>query len=112
MDNSNSDQDPKWGTGVGIKERSEEKTKRPPMYTVLVHNDPFTLREFVSFVLMRFFQKTLEQANKVMMIAHTQGRAAAGTYTKEIAETKVHAATSYCRAEGQPLQFTIEEGEV
>lgn len=112
MENNNSSQNPQRGFGVEVKDRPREKTKRPPMYTVLVHNDPYTLREFVSFVLMRFFQKTLEQANKVMMIAHTHGLAAAGTYSKEIAETKVHAATSYCRAEGQPLQFTIEEGEV
>jgi ATP-dependent Clp protease adaptor protein ClpS len=97
------------GTGIEILDRPAEKTKRPPMYVVFVHNDPYTPREFVVAVLMRFFQKTEEQAIKVMMTAHTKGMGAAGTYTKEIAETKAAVANSYCRAEGRPLHFSVQE---
>ena len=98
-----------WGTGIEILDRPSQKTKRPPMYTVLVHNDPFTPREFVVAVIMQFFGKTREQALRVMMTAHTQGQGAAGTYTKEIAETKASTVIAYCRSEGRPLQFSVQE---
>jgi ATP-dependent Clp protease adaptor protein ClpS len=99
----------KKGSGIEVLDRPSEKLKHPPMHIVFVHNDPYTPREFVVEVLMRFFQKTAEQAIKVMMAAHTKGMSAAGTYTKEIAETKAAAANSFCRAEGRPLHFSIQE---
>lgn len=79
------------------------------MHIVFVHNDPFTPREFVVHVLMRFFSKTREEATKVMLTAHTQGMGAAGIYTKEIAETKATVANNYCRSEGRPLHFSVQE---
>jgi len=97
------------GTGIEVLDRPDEKLKRPSMYVVFVHNDPFTPREFVVEVLKRFFQKTEEQAMKIMLTAHTQGMAAAGVYTKEIAETKADAANAYSLSEGRPLKFSTQE---
>lgn len=96
-------------TGIGIAEKTEHKTKRPAMHIVFVHNDPFTPRGFVVEVLRRFFSKTEEQAIKVMMIAHTQGMAAAGVYSKEISETKAMTANKFSRDSGHPLTFSVQE---
>lgn len=95
--------------GIDLEERTTEKLKRPPMYVVFVHNDPFTTREFVVEVLKRFFSKTMEQSVKIMMTAHTQGMAQVSIFTKEIAETKCAAVNAYCRAEGKPLTFSVQE---
>lgn len=100
------------GTGIEIEERTTPKTKRPSMFVVLVHNDPFTPREFVVEVLKRFFIKTPEQALKIMITAHTNGLAAVGTYTKEIAETRASKANEYSRSEGRPLTFSVQEEEI
>ena len=37
---------------------TRNKTKRPPLYGVILHNDHFTTREFVVGILIRFFQKS------------------------------------------------------
>ncbi len=95
--------------GVGIQERTSEKTKRPAMYVVFVHNDPFTPRGFVVEVLRRFFGKTEEQASKIMLTAHTQGMGAAGIYTKEISESKAETANKHSRDQGHPLTFSVQE---
>jgi ATP-dependent Clp protease adaptor protein ClpS len=88
---------------------TDEKTEKPKMYVVLVHNDPFTPRGFVVEVLQRYFQKNGDEAAKIMMRAHTQGMGAVGVYTFEIAETKTEVANSYSREQGYPLFFSVEE---
>jgi ATP-dependent Clp protease adaptor protein ClpS len=107
-DNSGNRQDGSDG-GIEILDRPQDKLKRPGMFTVFVHNDPFTPREFVVGVLQQFFNKTMEQAFKVMQVAHTKGMGAAGTYTKEIAETKADRANAFCRKEGRVLTFSVQE---
>ena len=40
---------------VGVALETKPKTKRPPMYKVMILNDDFTPMEFVVHVLERFF---------------------------------------------------------
>jgi ATP-dependent Clp protease adapter protein ClpS len=47
---------PTPGTGVALEERT--RTKKPPMYKVLLHNDDYTTKEFVVFVLQTVFQRS------------------------------------------------------
>lgn len=95
--------------GIDVADRTTEQTKTPKMYVVYVHNDPFTPREFVVQVILRYFQKTTEEAVKIMERAHRQGMGAVGVYTHEIAETKVSVANKYSRAQGRPLHFSTQE---
>ena len=44
-----------------------------------------------------------------MMRVHTEGRAACGVYTYEVAETKVATVRDLAASRGFPLQATIEE---
>ena len=43
-----------------------------------------------------------------MMEVHTEGRATAGTFTAEIAETKVSQVNRYARDHQHPLMSTME----
>ncbi len=95
--------------GISVEEKTGEKLKRPPMYVVLLHNDPVTPRGFVVEVLTRFFQKNSEQATRIMMLAHVHGMSAVGIYSHEVAETKASIATSYSQSKGYPLNFTYQE---
>lgn len=85
-----------------------QKTKRPRRFFVIMHNDDYTTQEFVVHVIMQFFHKPADEANRLMMMVHTQGKARVGVYTKDIAETKVRLVTDYARAHGMPLLLTAE----
>lgn len=105
----NSDSGANPGTGIEVEERTSGKTKRPLMYVVFVHNDPYTPRQFVVDVLKRYFQKDETQATKIMLTAHTKGMGAVAVYTHEIAEMRASQANSFARSQGHPLNFSVQE---
>ena len=84
------------------------KTQVPRRYKVVFHNDDFTTMEFVTEVLRRFFHKTESESVHVMLTVHKKGKAVAGVYTRDVAETKVAEVTTYARDQGYPLLLTTE----
>jgi ATP-dependent Clp protease adaptor protein ClpS len=94
-------------TGVVVKTRP--RTKKPSMYKVLMLNDDYTPMEFVVHVLERFFQKTREEATRIMLHVHRRGVGVCGVYTYEVAETKVTQVMDLARQNQHPLQCTIEK---
>lgn len=80
-----------------------QKTKRPRRYWVVIHNDDYTTQEFVVHVLMKFFRKPPAEATKLMLMVHKEGKTRVCTYTKDIAESKVHVVTTYARENKMPL---------
>jgi ATP-dependent Clp protease adaptor protein ClpS len=91
---------------VAVEERT--RTRKPRLYRVLLHNDDYTTMEFVVDVLVRHFRKSATEATQIMLQVHTQGMGVAGTYTREVAETKVARVTEEAREEGFPLLLTME----
>src|SRR4051812_28395967 len=73
---------------------------RPPKYAVVLHNDDYTTMEFVIEVLRRYFGKTGEDATRVMLKVHQEGKGVAGVYSYEIAETKAKQVIDHARAKG------------
>ncbi len=96
------------GTGL-VKEASKAKLKRPPMYKVILNNDDYTPMDFVVEVLIKFFAMDLERANHIMFKVHKEGKAVVGTYSAEIAETKVAQVNQYSRSNEHPLLCTMEQ---
>ena len=78
------------------------------MFRVVLHNDDFTTMEFVVHVLISIFRHTEEIAIQLMLQVHNQGSGIAGTYTREIATTKVAETTSLARQWEYPLLCTME----
>lgn len=64
--------------------------------------------EYVVEVLRRFFHKNETEALHVMLTVHKRGRAVAGTYPRDVAETKVAQVTADARERGHPLLLTAE----
>ena len=85
------------------------KTRKPAMYKVLMLNDDYTPMEFVVHVLERFFQKTREEATRIMLHVHRRGVGVCGVFTYEVAETKVTQVMDLARQNQHPLQCTIEK---
>src|SRR5699024_11111008 len=102
------DPDEQGGTGV-VTEKARPKTKQPPLYRVVLHNDDYTPMEFVVEVLLHYFSLTQEQAIQIMLTVHTRGKGVAGTYTRQIAETKVALVNDHARAHQHPLLCTMEQ---
>lgn len=94
---------------IGVLTQTRPKTKRPPLYKVLLLNDDFTPMDFVVLVLQRFFRMTLEHATRVMLNVHQKGMGVCGVFTYEVAETKVRQVTDYARKHQHPLQCTLEK---
>lgn len=95
-------------TVVKPRAKTRPKTQRPRLHKVILLNDDYTPREFVVTVLKAVFRMTEEQANRVMMTAHTRGACVVAVYTRDVAETKAKEATEAGRRKGYPLMFTTE----
>lgn len=87
------------------------KVKRPPLYHVILHNDDYTTQELVIEVLKVFFHRDETAARHIMLTVHHKGKGVAGTYARDIAESKVAQVTDYARAHGAPLKLTTEPAE-
>src|SRR5699024_5678327 len=99
----------KQGDTNVVVERARPKTRQPPLYKVVLHNDDYTPMEFVVDVLLTYFSMTREQAVQIMLTVHTRGKGVAGTFTREIAETKVAMVNEYSHAHQHPLLCTMEQ---
>lgn len=88
---------------------TKPKTKRPPLYKVLLLNDDYTPMEFVVEVLERFFGITHDQAIEIMLTVHKKGLAVVGVFPYEVAETKVTQVMDLARKKQHPLQCTMEK---
>ena len=94
--------------GYTATETAEPKLKSPSMYQVVMLNDDYTPMEFVVEVLETFFSLDRETATRVMLTVHTSGKAVCGTYTRDIAETKVLQVNQYSQENQHPLLCEIE----
>lgn len=93
----------------GVKEKNTVKTDEPKRYNVILLNDDFTPMDFVVYVLVDIFRLTLESAYNIMMKVHKEGKGIAGTYSYDIAMSKMQKTIALARREGFPLRLTVEE---
>ena len=93
---------------IAVQE-TEQKLKRPPMYKVVLLNDDYTPMDFVVHILKVFFGMTEELATHIMLQVHTKGKGICGTYTRDVAETKVAQVNNYARENQHPLLCTMEK---
>ncbi len=96
------------GTDVDVDVQREHLPRHTSRYSVIFHNDDYTTMEFVVLVLMEYFSKTETEATRVMLEVHHKGHGVAGTYVRDIAETKADMVEAHARAQGHPLKCTVE----
>lgn len=93
---------------TGAVAEAAEEVEEPKLYRVLLHNDDFTTMDFVIYVLKTIFRHQETEAVRLMLQVHNQGYGHAGTFTREVAETKVSEVTSLAQAHEYPLLCTME----
>jgi ATP-dependent Clp protease adaptor protein ClpS len=97
---------PKKQKDILVKDR--QKIDRPKKYKVVLYNDDYTPMELVISILKEVFNKGGQEARSITMHVHTKGKGIAGTYSKQIAETKVTTAQGIARENGAPLYCEAE----
>lgn len=102
--------DPKPDDNLSVDvEEARPKLKHPPLYKVILLNDDYTPMDFVVYVLENFFNLTRPVATRIMLQVHLQGKGICGTFTREIAETKVAQVNKYARENQHPLLCVMEK---
>jgi ATP-dependent Clp protease adaptor protein ClpS len=99
------------GNTVTIAVLDKPKTKKPPLYRVIVLNDDYTPMEFVVYVLQAFFGFDRDKAQQIMLAIHTHGKGVCGIFTKEVAETKSAQVNNFAKDNEHPLISDIEQVE-
>jgi len=84
------------------------RLKKAPRYMVVFHNDDYTTKDFVVHVLMKFFLLSVTEATYVMLSVHHKGHGVAGTFSRDIAETKALQVCEYAKKQQMPLKVTAE----
>jgi len=98
-------------TDIKRRTKTIPKVERPKLYKVILINDDYTPREFVTRVLRAEFAMSEDQALRVMLTAHQKGVCVVAVFTRDVAETKATRATDAGKAAGFPLMFTTEPEE-
>lgn len=88
--------------------REKRKVEVPKSYNVVMFNDDFTPVDFVVAVLMSVFGKETHDAVALAFEVHQTGRGIAGTYTRDIAETKVMKAMEMAKSEEHPFRVEVQ----
>ena len=96
------------GLGADTATDTKEEVKPPPMFRVLMHNDDYTTMEFVVAVLHSVFNKSAEDAVRIMLNVHQNGLGVCGVYTEDIAATKIATVHAQAQANGYPLRCSME----
>src|SRR5690554_4947523 len=91
-----------------VLDRQTTRLAPPPMYQVVLLNDDYTPMEFVVMILQRIFGKNPDEAARIMLKVHHEGRGVCGVYTRDIAATKVDMVQQTAHAHQHPLQCLME----
>lgn len=99
---------------INIQESGQQTAQRaraqpPRMYKVVLLNDDYTPMDFVIDVLTRFFSMDTEQATRIMLKVHNEGRGVCGVFSRDVAATKVEQVSAFARQHQHPLACIMEE---
>ena len=87
----------------------KQTLKIPNRFDVILLNDDYTSMEFVVDVLRSFFHKEFQAAEAIMLKIHIDGEAVCGSYSYDVAQTKVKQVIGYSRENNQPLMAVLRE---
>jgi ATP-dependent Clp protease adaptor protein ClpS len=83
--------------------------QKPGNFAVIFHNDNYTPRDFVVYVLQEIFHHPSAQAESIMLKVHNEGMGVAGVYRLEIAEQRAYDTAKEAKDNEYPLKITVEE---
>ena len=97
------------GADSEVIEKQDDEIKEPEMWSVLLHNDDYTTKGFVVEVLSVVFHKAAVESVKIMMHVHKHGKGVVGTYTWDVAQSKVMRVHEMAKKREFPLRCSLEK---
>ncbi len=94
---------------LGVITKEKPDIKKPDMYAVVLINDDYTPMEFVIYVLQTIFKKNYEDAKKIMLLVHNEGKGICGIYPLDIAETRANQVIEFSRINQHPLECKVQK---
>ena len=94
---------------LGVITKEKPEVKKPNMYAVVLINDDYTPMEFVIYILQTIFKKSYEEAKKIMLLVHNEGKGICGIYSLDIAETKANQVIEFSRVNQHPLECKVQK---
>lgn len=85
-----------------------QRLEPPPLYAVIFLNDDFTPMDFVVAVLVQIFQKSVEEAEAIMLAVHNEGKAMVARYPKDIAETRCLQVNQLAASKEHPFRAEVQ----
>lgn len=95
-------------TVIEKKKTTQRQLKEPSKFKVIFFNDDVTPMDFVVGLLMSIFRRNEEDALRLTLEIHNQGKSVIGIYPFEIAEQKSIDATNLARYNNFPLIIKVE----
>jgi ATP-dependent Clp protease adaptor protein ClpS len=80
-----------------------------PLCNIVFLNDDETPMDFVVHVMQEFLDLDFDDASKLMLRVHREGRAISGPYERDEAETRLAAILALARQHNHPLNCILEE---
>ncbi|SRR5579885_3257436 len=90
------------------KKKAGKSASKEKLLKVFLHNDNVTTMDFVVLVLQSIFDKTRDDAMKIMLEVHNEGISLAGKYDLATAQTKKAAVSMLAKSQRFPLRCSIE----
>lgn len=92
-----------------ITKNTRTFAQKPALFTIVLLNDDTTPIAAVQELIASHFYQTEEAACLIAEQAHEQGEAILGTYTREIAETKIAEIIEDARSKSHPLKCVMRK---
>jgi ATP-dependent Clp protease adaptor protein ClpS len=80
-----------------------------PLCNIVFYNDDKTTMDFVVHVLREFLDLSFDEAEKLMLRVHHEGKAICGTFERDEAETRLAAIVALAAKHNHPLKCILEE---
>jgi len=90
-----------------LDESLETVNKKPSLYNVIMLNDDYTPMDFVTKILQTIFHFNEFDSQQIMMTIHTEGQGHCGTFSFDVANTKILQVKEIAKKEGHPLQCKL-----
>ncbi len=84
---------PRVDADVDLDLAARERIARP--WRTVVWDDPVNLMSYVSYVFRSYFGYSRDEAERLMLLVHTTGRAVVASGNREQMERHVHAMHAY-----------------
>jgi ATP-dependent Clp protease adaptor protein ClpS len=91
--------------GTAIAERPVDEALAQTPWVTIVWDDPVNLMTYVTYVFRSYFGYPREEAERLMLLVHNEGRAVVASGNREAMERHVHAMHGY------GLQATVSRAE-